>query len=410
MALRPFSLAPTLLRAAGAPSIPRRRVCLATGLFGWVATIGATPDTTGASAAPASGRRWRVGRPDGELARISDAARLARDGDTVEILAGDYRADVAVWSQRRLRIRALGGPVRLFADGVSAEGKAIWVIRDGEFDIEGIEFRECRVRDGNGAGIRMERGQVRLSRCRFLDNQTGILTGNSPESRLWIDRCEFTRSRHDGGFSHHLYAGRIARLEVRGSSFANAQSGHLLKSRARESLVTYNRLADDPDGRSSYELEFPDGGRALVLGNVLVQSLSTENRTVLSFGAEGRVWSENALAVSHNTFVNRAAHCSFIQVRGAAILSQVVNNLFAGPGGFVGLDAARSDGNVIVHLAERTSIDDPIDGVPTPPLTALARPAALYPGWDPSPKWQYRHPLGLVALAPVTIRRPGAFQ
>jgi hypothetical protein len=34
-------------------------------------------------------------RPRGADARIADAARLAQDGDTVEILSGDYRGDVA---------------------------------------------------------------------------------------------------------------------------------------------------------------------------------------------------------------------------------------------------------------------------------------------------------------------------
>jgi hypothetical protein len=87
----------------------------------------------GAHPAPANGGRLiRVG-PGRDAETISAAADLAGDDDLVEIDAGEYRGDVAVWKQKRLSIRAHDGPVRILADGRHAEGKGIWVIRDGEF-------------------------------------------------------------------------------------------------------------------------------------------------------------------------------------------------------------------------------------------------------------------------------------
>ena len=140
----------------------------------------------------ASGTTWRVGHLPGALVRIEDAAARAQDGDVVEIEAGEYRGDVAVWQQRRLVIRAVGGPVRLVADGRSAEDKAIWVIRDGVFDISGIEFDGARVPHNNGAGIRFERGRLSLRDCRFLRDELGLLTSNDPGADLRIQSCEFT--------------------------------------------------------------------------------------------------------------------------------------------------------------------------------------------------------------------------
>ena len=81
----------------------------------------------------------RVG-PTEAIRSIAEAARLAHDGDIVEIMAGEYHADVAIWHQKKLSIRGFGGNARLFADGKSAEGKAIWVIRNGVFDIANIDF------------------------------------------------------------------------------------------------------------------------------------------------------------------------------------------------------------------------------------------------------------------------------
>jgi len=58
-----------------------------------------------------------------ELKRPSAAAQIARDGDVIEIDAGIYAADAAVWRQHRLTIRGLGGRAQLRADGAHAEGK-----------------------------------------------------------------------------------------------------------------------------------------------------------------------------------------------------------------------------------------------------------------------------------------------
>ncbi|MFO1188345.1 MAG: hypothetical protein U1E97_01825 [Alphaproteobacteria bacterium] len=54
----------------------------------------------------------RVG--SGKAFRVpSDAARVARSGDTVEIDAGVYEGDVAVWPQSNLTLRGVGGMVEL---------------------------------------------------------------------------------------------------------------------------------------------------------------------------------------------------------------------------------------------------------------------------------------------------------
>ena len=74
-----------------------------------------------------------------ELKRPSDAALIARDGDIIEIDAGNYDGDAAVWRQHRLTIRGVGGRAHLRANGAHAEGKAIWVIKGNDTTIEGIE-------------------------------------------------------------------------------------------------------------------------------------------------------------------------------------------------------------------------------------------------------------------------------
>ncbi len=68
----------------------------------------------------ASAATLRVG-PGEQFTHIAGAARQAKDGDTVEILLGEYRGDVATWNQKALTIRGLGPRPVLIADGKSAE-------------------------------------------------------------------------------------------------------------------------------------------------------------------------------------------------------------------------------------------------------------------------------------------------
>jgi hypothetical protein len=284
---------------------------------------------------PPGTKFWRVSK-DGPITQISEAARLARPGDVVEIEAGDYYGDVALWEQSKLTIRGIGGAARLFANGRSAEGKAIWVIRHGNFDIANIDFIGTTVEDGNGAGIRFEGGHLRLRSCLFWGNQMGLLTGNfetAQDATIAIEGSEFGYSHVDGRWGHNLYVGSIDSLTVRGSYFHHAGVGHLLKSRARVSEILYNRLTDETGGRASYEMDFPNGGAVRLVGNVVQQQIATENSILISYGSEGYKWPLNVLYMASNTLVNDLPYGgTFLRVAPGADRVVATNNLRVGPG------------------------------------------------------------------------------
>jgi hypothetical protein len=95
----------------------------------------------------------RVG-PERTLKLPSEAARLARAGDTVEIDAGLYLNDYAQWNQANLTIRGMGGMAHLQSTELIPNGKAIWIVSGDNTLIENVEFSGARVADTNGAGIR----------------------------------------------------------------------------------------------------------------------------------------------------------------------------------------------------------------------------------------------------------------
>lgn len=365
------------------------------------------------------GRLLRVG-PGQALRTVAAAAAQARDGDTIEIEAGDYAADVAVWTRDRLTVRGVGGRVRLLAAGASAEDKAIWVVRGGAMTVENIAFSGARVSGRNGAGIRFEKGRLTVRNCLFEDNENGILTSNDPDAELEIEGSEFGHNGAGDGQSHNLYVGNIRRLKVSGSYFHHARVGHLLKSRAAESFVEYNRLTDEPGGRASYELEFPGGGVAYVIGNLIEQGAQTENPYMISFGSEGYRWPRNELYLSGNTLVDeRPQGGYFLRVQPGAGRVRAVNNLLLGRSA---LEAATEGaaagtgeyaGNVKVDagaFAQLASQDYRLRKrfVDTRPFGQLAVPGAAN-GVELAPRREYVHPRQTRALAGAAVV-PGALQ
>ena len=376
-----------------------------------LATIAGPASAAASAAAPLPRRRVLQVGPGRSIKTIAEAARLARDGDRVEVDAGDYPGDVAVWQQDELDLIAIGGRVHLAAAGASAEGKGIWVVRGGKMSAQGFDFSGAAVPDHNGAGIRLDGGWLTVRDCSFIKNETGILTGNHGRIELTVQGCEFAQNTWPDGQSHHLYAGAIARLTVTGSYFHHAHAGHLLKSRAATSAILYNRLTDEAGGEASYELEFPNGGIACVIGNIVSQSADTQNATLISFGAEGYPRSNNELYLASNTLIDRPGPPGiFLAVRPGADVVHAVNNLLVGAARRLPPAFRESDGNVLIGLAEfeqqadsqfRLRRDSPLTGRFVPPGAARGRSLA--------PERQYRHPHSTVALnAPP--HNPGSMQ
>lgn len=298
----------------------------------------------------AVGRVLDVG-PGKPYATPSAAARVAQAGDVVRIAAGSYRGDVATWSASNLTLCGVGGRARLYADGRSAGGKAIWVVAGANTTIDSVDFHDARVPDNNGAGIRAEHksGELRVLNSGFYDNQNGILSAAGPVS-ITIEGSEFARS--DTGttaaLGHNLYIGRIDRLTVRSSFFHEAVRGHNLKSRARVSVVDNSYFMDGPGGRSSYLTDFPDGGQVTLRGNLLHKGPLADNPTAVAFGAESMsAWPVNTLELSHNTLVMTRSGGYFLRAPAATQSLRLTANVWAGTGSPSLLTGGYAPGNVV---------------------------------------------------------------
>lgn len=338
----------------------------------------------------AHGRVFKVG-PGQTYARPSEVAKIAKDGDVVEIAAGVYRGDVAVWRQNHLTLRGVGGRAHLASDGRAADGKAIWVIKGQDTTVAHIEFSGATVPDGNGAGIRPEGSGLVIRDCYFHDNENGILGGAGD---IVIERSEFFRNGSGDGRTHNIYIGdRVHRFTLRYSYSHGARIGHNVKSRARENHIEYNRIMDEVDGRASYIIDMPNGGTAYVIGNLIQQGPQAENLTIVSYGAEGLIRKRNEIYFINNTVVNDAPNGTFVRVADGTRRTAVVNNLFVGPGHRIDgkVDARHNLSRNDAGLIDREHYD----------YRLTAASPAIDAGIDPGegngvalmPRMEYRHPM-----------------
>ena len=233
---------------------------------------------------------------------LGEAVSAIGDGTgTIRIAPGRYE-DCAVQEAGRVAFVA-EQPGRAVFDGGICEDKATLVLRGRSARVEGLVFTHAEVDDGNGAGIRLEQGDLSVSRTLFVDAQSGILSASDPGSSIAIDHSTFSGlGRHpDGDGAHSLYIGDYGALRVTNSRFERGTGGHYLKSRAPR-IEVLNSSFDDSQGRTTnYLIDLPDGAVGRIAGNVFVNGLGKENYgTMIAVAAEEGSNSSAGLTIENN--------------------------------------------------------------------------------------------------------------
>lgn len=330
------------------------------------------------------------------------AIAAAHANDVIEIDAATYSADVCVISIPGLTLRGVGGRPKLDAAGYSAEGKAIWVIRNANTTIENIEFANATVPDNNGAGIRHESGNLTIRSCYFNHDQDGILTGADSTSDVVIESSEFAFSGQTPtpGYEHNMYIGAIHSFTLRASYSHDVFEGNLVKSRARTNYILYNRISGET-GTDSYELDLPNGGRSYVIGNIIEQGVSSANHSIIEYGVEGIPSGRSMdLFVVNNTVVNDAGAGTFVLVGGSVSTPVTLrNNIFAGPGTITTQGSAILDANTTAadgdpKFVNRASYDYRL--LAGSPAIDLGVTPGTGQGFSLVPLLQYVHPTSTV--------------
>jgi hypothetical protein len=106
--------------------------------------------------------------------------------------------------------------------------------------------------------------------------------------------------------------------------------GHELKSRAHFNLIRYNFIGN-LSTNDSRNIDLPNGGTAILVGNVIEQSEASVNSNIVGYGLEGLTnTGPHNLWIVNNTFVNRKSKGSFVQVNDLTDTLLMKNNILVG--------------------------------------------------------------------------------
>ena len=253
------------------------------------------------ASSPGGGATLEVG-PSKAYKTPSAAAAVAKNGDQIKIEPGQY-FDCAVWNADNLVIEGTG-PGVVITDKTCI-GKGLFVIEGNNTTVRNLTLTRARVPDMNGAGIRLDKGNLTVDSVKFIDNQNGIM-GGVPGTTVTIRNSDFDRNGTcAGACAHGIYIGDVDLLRVENSRFSNTRQAHSIKSRAKRTEVIGCNIADGPDGTSSYLIEAPNGGALIVRDTTLEKGPKSENhKAAIAIGAEGVTHPTPEITITNNNFRN----------------------------------------------------------------------------------------------------------
>jgi hypothetical protein len=239
-------------------------------------------------------------------ADLQSAVSSVRMGTaTILIAPGVYR-QCAVQAGGRITYKA-ATPGSVIFERMVCEDKAALVLRGAAATVDGLVFRGYRVRDGNGAGIRSETGDLTVVRSSFLDSQEGIAGGQPAAQRIVIDQSNFAglgQCDEAPNCSHSIYLGNRGQVSVTRSRFARGTGGHYIKLRSPNVTITDNSFDDRAGAKTNYMIDLPEGATGTIARNMFVQGPRKENGSAMVVvGAEAKTYRSAGLRIEGNEAV-----------------------------------------------------------------------------------------------------------
>jgi hypothetical protein len=214
----------------------------------------------------------------------------APPGAVVTVPPGTYEAGARITKPITLRMK--GAVVR-----GNADGKAVISVRvdDAPVVIEDLNATDgLGCSSGNCAGVKIEGRDfhVTLRRAHIAGQVMGVLTSNRGGTLVIEDSLIEEQGHPNSALSHVVYAGVIDRVEIRNSTLKRSRYlGHLLKSRARETVVERAQLLG-LDGEHSRSIDIPCGGSLIVRDSVIQHGAFSDNADLVGIGTEPKnCWS-----------------------------------------------------------------------------------------------------------------------
>lgn len=255
-------------------------------------------------AAAQPGAPFTIAETGQGFATIDDAVQSVRMGKATILIAPGVYHQCTVQAGGVITFKAVQPGTAIF-DGTTCEGKAAFVLRGQGSTVDGLVFRNMRVPDGNGAGVRTEMGNLTVTNSMFMDSQEGILGGEPVGQKIVIDRSTFTglgQCDETPDCAHSIYLANKGSVSITNSRFERGTGGHYVKLRIPNISIADNSFDDTGGRKTNYMIDLPEGSTGLITRNTFVQGRQKENWTgFVVVAAEARNYRSAGLRVEGNT-------------------------------------------------------------------------------------------------------------
>jgi len=255
------------------------------------------------SIGPAAEPRFTIVERNQAYFTLQEAVRDVGNGKaTIRIAPGHYEECI---TQDGGEIKYLAEkPGSVVFDTVTCEGKAAFVLRGRSAHVEGIVFQNMAVPDRNGAGIRIEQGDLLVRETLFRNSESGILSANDAEGKIRVERSTFSglgRCDDEYDCAHSIYVNGYGALSVANSRFERGRGGHYVKSRAPRIEVVDSSFDDSAGKATNYMIDLPYGANGTIARNAFLQGENKENYSALiALAGEGGENDTSRLVITAN--------------------------------------------------------------------------------------------------------------
>jgi hypothetical protein len=214
---------------------------------------------------------------------LASALAVAREGDTIEIVAATYR-ETAKITAPNVTLRGIGGRPHFDCAGMRiSDDKACLLLAADGITLDNLEISGAKIPDrlgANGACVRNEPNlNFTLKRILCHGSQDGVL---SAAGAILIEDSEFFDNGWTG-LTHNVYFGGNCSVTVRRSVFRDARVGQEFKSRCFATDISDSTFRSR---KGSRDLDIPDGGETTVYRSTIEKTRSAVDREIIGFTPE----------------------------------------------------------------------------------------------------------------------------
>lgn len=301
----------------------------------------------------------------------SQALAAAAAGDTISIQPGTYN-DCMYITKNNITVTGVNGMPAM--TGKVCGQKGIIVTGGQNAVIKNLELYGATDNE-NYAGIRHDAAgfNLTLDNVYIHDNDDGLLASASGDTIL-IQNSKFERNgmNASSGMAHNMYIGHSASFTFKNSqSLRSKLGGHLLKSRARQTVVDSSTIAT-LDGEDSRNLDLSEGGVVQITNSVLEKGPGSQNSDLIAFAPEAYDTSiAHSFMMKNNIVIEDRGNGPVVDFFHAPAQISITGNTFVGP------DAIANAGSPsgTTTYASRTAAG--LAAYPSLPAVPTAAPTAI---------------------------------